>query len=238
MGSAQSSPARRGVLALFWVASFFCLLGYALAPGAFAEEPAQESALHIGRLHYDGGGDWYSNPSSLPNWMRAFQQRTGIVTVHEEVVLRPDDDALYRCPVVYMNGHGLVKFSEEEAKHLREWMLHGGFLWADDNYGMDRSFRQEVKRLFPDRELELLPNDHVLFRSFYTLPGLPKIHEHDGKPPEALVIRDHDRIVLLYTYESDIGDGLEDPDVHKDTPERREAAMRMAVDVMIYALTH
>jgi hypothetical protein len=232
MGSAQSPPAWRGVVALFWV------LGCALAPSAFAEEPAQESALHIGRLHYDGGGDWYSNPSSLPNWMRAFQQRTGIVTVHEEVVLRPDDDALYRCPVVYMNGHGLVKFSEEEAKYLREWMLHGGFLWADDNYGMDRSFRQEVKRLFPDRELELLPNDHVLFRSFYTLPGLPKIHEHDGKPPEALVIRDRDRIVLLYTYESDIGDGLEDPDVHKDTPERREAAMRMAVDVMIYALTH
>ncbi len=205
---------------------------------ARAEETAQEASLHVGRLHYGGGGDWYSNPSSLPNWLRAFQQRTGIVTVHEEVVLQPGDDALDRIPIVYMNGHGTVKFTEEEAKRLRDWMLRGGFLWADDNYGMDRSFRNEVRKLFPDRSLVELPNDHVLYMSFYTLPGLPKIHEHDGKPPQSLVIQDQGRIVLLYTYESDIGDGLEDPDVHKDPPERREAAMQMAVNILMYALTN
>ena len=212
-------------------------LGGAVATHA-AEEPAQESAIHIGKLHYAGGGDWYSNPSSMPNWMREFQQRTGIVTVHEEVELRPEADFLYRYPIVYMNGHGTVKFSEEEAATLRAWMLAGGFLWADDNYGMDRSFRQEVRRIFPDRELEELPNDHPIYRSFYTLPGLPKIHEHDGKPAQSLVIRDKDRIVLLYTYQSDIGDGVEDPEVHKDPPERREAAMRMATNVLVYVLTH
>ena len=235
MGAARSTPPACGELRLLGAIFLLCL-GVALR--AAAEEPAQEASIHIGRLHYDGGGDWYSNPSSLPNWMRAFQQRTGIVTVSEEVVLRPDDDALYRFPIIYMNGHGMVKFSEEEAAHLRDWMLRGGFLWADDNYGMDRSFRQEVRRLFPDRELEELPNDHPLYRSYYTLPGLPKIHEHDGKPPQSLVIRDQGRIVLLYTYESDIGDGIEDPDVHKDPPERREAAMRMAVNILVYALTH
>jgi len=206
--------------------------------GARAEDPAQEAALHVGRLHYGGGGDWYSNPSSLPNWLRAFQQRTGIVTVHEEIVLQPGDDALYRLPMVYMNGHGTVKFTDEEAKDLREWMLHGGFLWADDNYGMDKSFRNEVRKIFPDRALTELPNDHALYKSFYTLPGLPKIHEHDGKRPQSLVILDKGRIVLLYTYESDIGDGLEDPDVHKDPPERREAATQMAVNVLMYALTN
>jgi hypothetical protein len=191
----------------------------ALAATAVAEDPTRESAIHI-------------------NWMRAFQQRTGIVTHHEEVVVRPGDDAMYRYPIVYMNGHGTVNFSDEEARFLREWLLDGGFLWADDNYGMDRSFRREVKKIFPDRELVELPNDHEIYTCFYTLPGLPKVHEHDKKPPQSLVITDRGRIVLLYTYESDIGDGLEDPDVHKDPPERREAAMRMAINVLYYALTH
>ncbi len=217
--------------------SFVLALTLLTAPRA-AEDPTRESAVHIARLHYSGGGDWYSNPSSMPNWMRQFQQRTGIVTHHEEVVVVPGDDSIYRYPIAYMNGHGSVKFSEEEAKHLREWMLRGGFLWADDNYGMDRTFRREIKKIFPDRALVELPNDHPIYRSFYRLPGLPKIHEHDNKPPQSLVITDRGRIVLLYTFESDIGDGLEDPDVHKDPPELREAAMKMAVNILVYALTH
>jgi hypothetical protein len=202
-----------------------------------AEDPVQEAALHVARLHYDGGGDWYSNPSSIPNWLRGFQQRTGIAAVHEEVVVRPGDD-LFRYPIAYLNGHGNVKFSDEDAPALRRWMLAGGFLWADDNYGMDASFRREVARIFPDRELVELPNDHPVFRSFYLLPGLPKIHEHEGKPPQAFAIFDGPRMVLLYTYESDIGDGLEDPEVHRDAPEKREAAMRMATNILMYALTN
>ena len=224
-----------------WLGSAALCLGLLLgaAPGRGAEDPAQESAIHIGRLHYDGGGDWYSNPSSNPNWMRAFEQRTGIVTYHDEIEVRPGDNALYHYPLVYMNGHGNVSFTPEQAQYLRQWMQAGGFLWADDNYGMDKSFRREVKKIFPDRELVDLPNGHPIFRCFYRLPGLPKVHQHDGKPPECLaILGDGGRVQLLYTYESDIGDGIEDPGVHNDPPEKREQAMRMAVNIMIYALTH
>jgi len=231
---ASTSAARAAVR----LASALALGLPAARPGMAAEDPTQEAAVHIARLHYDGGGDWYSNPSSNPNWMKAFEQRTGIVTYHEEVEVRPGDDALYRYPIVYMNGHGNVRFSDEEARYLRKWMEAGGFLWADDNYGMDKSFRREAKRLFPDRELVELPNDHPIFRCFYKLPGLPKIHEHDGLPPQALGILENGRLLLLYTYQSDIGDGIEDPEVHKDPPDKREAAMRMAVNILIYAMTH
>jgi hypothetical protein len=152
--------------------------------------------------------------------------------------VRPEDAELYAFPLIYMNGHGTVEFSDSQARNLREWMQAGGLLWVDDNYGLDATFRREVQRLFPQQELRELPNDHEIYRSFYRLPGLPKIHEHDNKPPQALVITDENRLLLLYTFESDIGDGLEDPDVHKDAPEKREAAMRMAVNILMYALTH
>jgi hypothetical protein len=202
------------------------------------EDPAREAALHIARLHYDGGGDWYSNPSSLPNWMRGFQERTGIPTVREEVAVRPTDDALWQYPIAYMNGHGNVKLGDEDVQALRRWLRAGGFLWADDNYGMNASFRREVKKLFPDQDLVELPNDHPIYRTFYSLPGLPKIHEHDGKPPQLFGLSVDGRLVIVYSYESDIGDGLEDPEVHRDPPEKREAAMRMAVNILMYALTH
>jgi len=202
------------------------------------EDPSREAAIHIARLHYEGGGDWYSNPSSMPNWMRGFQQRTGIPTVFEEVQVRPSEEALFRYPIAYMNGHGNVSFSDDDVQALRRWLAAGGFLWADDNYGMDKSFRREVQKLYPDRVLFELPNDHPIYRSFYTLPGLPKIHEHDGKPPQLFGVVDNGRLVLIYSYESDIGDGIEDPEVHKDSPEKRELAMRMAVNVLMYALTH
>jgi hypothetical protein len=226
-------PTAPGVLA----ATLLCACVAPTAPRA-DEDPIQEAAVHIARLHYEGGGDWYSNPSSLPNWMRGFQERTGIPTVREEVPVRPTDDALWRYPIAYMNGHGNVKFSDEDVQALRGWLLAGGFLWADDNYGMDASFRREANKLFPDAELVDLPNDHPIYRSFYELPGLPKIHEHDGKPPQLFGITNAGRLVVVYSYESDIGDGLEDPEVHKDSPEKREAALRMAVNILTYALTH
>jgi len=216
-----------------------CLLAWTTGAATAADEdPSREAAVHIARLHYEGGGDWYSNASSLPNWMRAFQERTGILTVHDEVQVRPGDAALFRQPIAYMNGHGNVKFSDDDARALRTWMQAGGFLWADDNYGMDQSFRREVKKIFPDHELFELPNDHPIFRCYYTLPGLPKVHEHDNKPPQLFAIEDGGRVVLIYSYESDIGDGLEDPDVHKDSPEKRELALRMAINILWYAMTH
>jgi len=205
---------------------------------AAEESPIQEASIHIARLHYDGGGDWYSNPSSMPNWMRGIQQRTGLPTVFDEVQIRPTDDALFSYPIAYMNGHGNVSFSDDDVQALRRYLAAGGFLWADDNYGMDKSFRREIKKVFPDRELFELPNDHPIYRAFYNLPGLPKIHEHDGLPPQLFGIVDNGRLVVIYSYQSDIGDGLEDPEVHKDPPEKRELAMRMAVNIMTYALTH
>ena len=238
MEACRSRSTPGGDFGLFQGLAVACVLALLAAPVAATEEPDQEAAIHIARLRYDGGGDWYSNPSSMPNWMRAFQERTGIVTFHDEVVVRPDDDALYRYPIAYMNGHGTVKFTEDEAKHLREWMRNGGFLWAEDNYGMDKSFRQEVKKIFPEQQLVELPNTHPIYHSFYNLAGLPKIHEHDGLPAQSLVIIENGRIELLYTYQCDIGDGIEDPDVHKDPPEIRELAMKMAVNIMMYALTH
>jgi hypothetical protein len=170
--------------------------------------------------------------------MRGFQERTGIATAHDEVPVRPSDDALFNYPIAYMNGHGNVAFTDDDLQALRRWLRAGGFLWADDNYGMDVSFRREMKRLFPDAEMHELPNDHPIYRSFYKLPGLPKIHEHDGKPPQLFGIVDNGRLVVIYSYQSDIGDGIEDPEVHKDPPDKREQAMRMAVNIMMYALTH
>jgi hypothetical protein len=248
-GSMPAHPAPKGVsrqpragrwarTAATAAGAFGLLVAVSTRSWAATEDPMREAAVHIARLHYEGGGDWYSNPSSMPNWMRGFQERTGIATVSEEVQIRPDDDGLFRYPIAYMNGHGNVRFSDEDLRALRTWIAAGGFLWADDNYGMDLSFRREIKRLFPDHDMFELPNNHPIFHCYYQLPGLPKIHEHDGKPPQLFGIVDKGRLVAIYSYQSDIGDGLEDPEVHHDTPEKREYAMRMAVNVLWYALTH
>ena len=139
--------------------------------------------------------------------------------------------------VVMRHENGNVSFTPGELEKLRAHLLEGGFLWADDNYGMDRTFRRAVENLFPGRELAPVPLDHPIYSCYYDLPGPPKIHEHDGQRPEGLGVFDGDRLVLFYTYESDVGDGLEDPDVHGDPPQKREQAIRMAVNVFFYALT-
>lgn len=200
-------------------------------------DPAEEYGVRIARVKYGGGGDWYSDPSSLPNWLEAFESRTGIQTQKEEKVVSLTDQDLRAYPFLYMTGHGTIRLAPEELTALRRHLEAGGFLYADDNYGMDKSFRAMVRQLFPEEQLEELPNSHPIFHCFYDLPGLPKIHEHDGKPPQAFGITIDGRLVLLYTYESDIGDGLEDPTVHNDPPEKRELAMKMAVNILMYAIT-
>lgn len=197
------------------------------------------SGFAMARLKYDGGGDWYSNPSSLPNLARALRERTPIsIDRIDEVRLSLQDEDLFAYPFLYMNGHGNVRFTESEVERLRRFLTSGGFLFADDNYGMDESFRREMTRVFPDRKLVEVPFDHPIYHSYYEIPqGPPKVHEHDGKVPQGLGIFVGERLVVFYTYESDIGDGLEDPEVHNDPPEKREAAMRMAVNVVYYALT-
>lgn len=213
------------------------LAGLLAMPPRSVAQPAP--GFTIARLKYDGGGDWYGNPSSLPNLARALRERTPIpVDRIDEARVSVMDENLFDYPFLYMNGHGNVRFTDAEVDRLRKYLLSGGFLFADDNYGMDESFRREMARVFPDKKLIDVPFDHPIYHSFYSQKaGPPKIHEHDGKPAEGLGIFDGDRLVVFYTYQSDIGDGIEDPEVHKDPPEKREDAMRMAINVVVYALT-
>lgn len=194
--------------------------------------------IGIARVRYGGGGDWYADPSSIPNLLKEFRERTRIRTAKNEAVVSLLDPGVFSYPFLYITGHGNIDLQKEELANLRGHLLGGGFLYADDNYGMDESFRAMVSRLFPERNLVAVALDHAIYHCFYHLEGVPKIHEHDGKPPEGLGVFNGDRLMIFYTYESDIGDGLEDPDVHGDPPGKREAAVRMAVNILYYALTY
>ncbi len=192
----------------------------------------------IARLKYGGGGDWYCDPSSLPNLLKAINERTTIRAAPKEVVVELTDPNLFKYPYLYMTGHGEVRFTEEETKILRQYLTNGGFLHADDCYGMDSSFRREMRRVFPNVPLIELPFDHAIYHSFYDFPdGLPKIHEHDNKPPQGFGIFYENRLVVFYSYETDLGDGWEDPAVHNDPPEKRESALKMGINIVVYALT-
>ena len=192
----------------------------------------------LGRLQYDGGGDWYANPSSLPNLLDALNRWTAVRAVERERVVTLADPALWDVPFLYMTGHGNVRFSDQEVDALRAYLEQGGFLHADDNYGMDESFRREIARVFPGRPLVEVPLDHPVYHIVYDFPdGLPKIHEHDGEPAQGFGVFIGRRLAVYYSYQSDLGDGWEDPDVHDDPASVREAALRMGVNLVVYALT-
>lgn len=211
-----------------------------LLTGVMLALPAGQAGAQvptIGRLHYDGGGDWYANPSSLPNLLAAIRERTTIATTPREVTLALSDPELWTVPYLYMTGHGNLAWSEDDLITLRRWIVRGGFLHVDDNYGLDDSFRREIARLFPDRPLVEVPLDHPIYHVIYAFPdGLPKIHAHDGEPAQGFGIFVDGRLAVFYSYQSDLGDGWEDPDVHHDPPELREAALRMGVNLFAYAL--
>lgn len=191
----------------------------------------------LGRLHYDGGGDWYANPSSLPNLARAIRAGTQLPVEPREVVVRLTDDQLWSVPFLHATGHGNLSFTEADRAILRRWLRQGGFLHVSDNYGMDESFRREMARLFPDQPLVPVPIDHPIFHLVYDLPaGVPKIHEHDGKPAEGLGIFLDGRLVVFYDYQADLGDGWEDAEVHRDPAEKHEAALHMGVNLFAYAV--
>jgi uncharacterized protein DUF4159 len=203
-----------------------------IAPSLPAQVP-----LTIGRLHYDGGGDWYANPSSLPNLLQAIGSRTKLPVAARERTITLADADLWTLPYLYMTGHGNVRFSDAELATLRRYLQQGGFLHADDNYGMDVSIRRELGRLFPGRELVEVPLDHPIYHARYEFPqGIPKIHEHDGKPAQGFGIFLDGRLVVFYSYQTDLGDGWEDPDVHHDPPDKREAALRMGTNLFLYAV--
>ena len=194
--------------------------------------------FNIARIQYSGGGDWYSDPSSLPNLLKYLKDHTSMKKAGNEFRIKLTDNNAHHFPYLYMTGHGNINLSDDEVIALRTILLNGGFLHADDNYGMDASFRREMKHVFPNKEFVRLPKKHPIFNSYFILPdGLPKIHEHDGKPPEALGLFENDRMIVLYTYESDLGDGWEDPSVHKNPWPVRESALKMGVNIVVYSLT-
>jgi len=204
----------------------------------FTHLAISEETFNIAKLKYGGGGDWYSNPSSLPNLMHFVREHTGIRTSGEQIAVSISSEELFNYNTVYMNGHGNVFFTSGEASLLRRYLTGGGFLIADDNYGMDKSFRREIKKVFPDKEMVLLPKNHPIFDIFYSFPdGIPKIHEHDGKPAQAYAIFHEGRMVVFYSYQSDLGDGWEDPSVHNDPENLRLAALKMGTNIIVWALT-
>ena len=212
------------------------LVSFLVAVAGAATQPPPP-VMTIGRLHYDGGGDWYANPSSLPNLLGALNTRTTLRVALEEKVVTLSDDELWNIPYLYMTGHGNVRWSNQDLLTLRRYLEQGGFLHADDNYGMDASIRRELGRLFPDHPLVEVPLDHPVYRLVYEFPrGIPKIHQHDGKPAQGFGIFLDDRLVVYYSFQSDLGDGWEDPEVHHDPPAKREAALRMGVNLFAYAV--
>ena len=217
------------------------LSGLVVTGSAAAQGPAAATSagarMTIGRLHYDGGGDWYANPSSLPNLLEAIRTRTRLRVAPEERVVTLRDDDLWNLPYLYMTGHGNVRWSEADLVTLRRYLRQGGFLHADDNYGMDASLRRELARLFPGEKLVEVPLDHPVYRLVYDFPkGIPKIHEHDKKPAQGFGIFLDRRLAVFYSYQTDLGDGWEDFEVHRDPPEKREAALRMGVNLFAYAV--
>ena len=194
----------------------------------------------IAQVQYGGGGDWYGDQTTIRNWLKELRKRTDVETADDRVIVKVTDRNLYQYPMLYIVGHGNIRLTEKEVEALRFYLTHGGFLFVNDDYGLDKSFRREMRRMFPDQELQPIPNSDLIYHCFYDFPnGLPKIHEHDGEPAQGFGLYHEGRMVVYYVYSSDIGDGLEDPTVHpNDTPKVRLLAAKMAVNIAVYALTH
>ncbi|MDD4148138.1 MAG: DUF4159 domain-containing protein [Candidatus Cloacimonetes bacterium] len=202
---------------------------------AVVESPIKTS---FARLQYDGGGDWYNDPEVLPNLTRFVNKHLHSNIPIDQNIVKADDTKLFDYPFVYLTGHGNIRFSDIEIANLRSWMLRGGFLYADDDYGMDSAFRREIKRVFPERELIELDASHPLFNSYFDFSGgLPKIHEHDDNPPQAFAMfDDYGRMMMLYTYETNISDGWADPDTHGDPDDLREIALSFGLNIIHYIM--
>lgn len=194
---------------------------------------SQSHAQEIGLLKYSGGGDWYANPTSLPNLISFCNAQIQTRINAKPVTVSPGSSDIFSLPFVHMTGHGNVVFSEQELENLRLYLKSGGFLHIDDNYGMDPYVRREIKRLFPQLQMVELPASHPIFQKPFAFPaGLPKIHEHDGQRPQAFGIFIGNRLALLYTYETDLGDGWEDPEVHNNPEEIRRKALQMGANII------
>jgi hypothetical protein len=194
-----------------------------------------QGTYQLAVLKYNGGGDYYANPTSLPNLINFCNQNLGTAISKEVPYVDAGSKDIYLYPFIHMTGHGNVVFSAAETENLRNYMTAGGFLHIDDNYGMDEFIRVELQKIFPNIALAELPFDHPVFNQKYKFNGLPKIHEHDGKRPQAFGIIIDGRLVCLYTTETDLGDGWEDAQVHNDSPEKRKEALQMGANILMYA---
>tara|TARA_Y100000996_G_scaffold272571_1_gene214589 strand:- start:704 stop:1366 length:663 start_codon:yes stop_codon:yes gene_type:complete len=191
----------------------------------------------ITRIQYGGGGDWYCDQSSIPNLLTFINNNTNVPIDLIEKKSKIGEDIFIKSQYLYLTGHGNIKFSDEEAIILRNHLLSGAFLHADDNYGMDNSFRREMKKVFPEKEWVELPFSHPIFHAYYDFPnGLPKVHKHNDQPPQALALFDNDRLIVLYTFESDLGDGWENKSVHNNPESIRIKALEMGTNIVMYNL--
>jgi hypothetical protein len=193
-------------------------------------------AQQIAVLQYAGGGDWYSNPTALPNLAVFCNNEIATKIERKTKVVKPESIDVFDFPFIHMTGHGNVFFNNQEAENLRNYLVSGGFLHIDDNYGMNQYLRKELVKIFPNKELKELPGNHPIFSNKFKFPdGLPKIHEHENSRPQAFGIEVDGRLVLLYTFESDLGDGWENQEIHNDPPQVRLKALRMGANIVKYA---
>jgi len=198
-----------------------------------------QNTYQIAILKYNGGGDWYANPTALPNLITFTNEHIGTNIKKESATVEVGSSDIFNYPFLHMTGHGNVVFNASETENLRNYLLAGGFLHIDDNYGMDPYVRTEIKKVFPETDLVELPTNHPIFHGKYEFKnGLPKIHEHDASPSQAFGIVTDGRLVLLYTFESDIGDGWEDAEVHNDSEQIREKALQMGANILEYVFSN
>lgn len=192
--------------------------------------------ISLVRIRYSGGGDWYNDPEVLPNLSKEIYERTGISLEKSQKILRFNSKEIFDYPFLYLTGHGNIKLSDEEITMLKRYLSNGGFLYIDDDYGLDKYIRPLLKKIYPDKDLIPISNKNKIYSIFYDLPGLPKIHKHNGKPPQGFGIFDSGRMIIYYTYESNISDGWADPDTHNDPPAIRELSFKMGVNIFLYAI--
>ncbi len=192
----------------------------------------------LARLHYSGGGDWYNDSDTLPNLVVYLNKTINTDFSIDQAVVKPSETKLYDYPFLFMTGHGNIKFSEQDVENLRQYLMRGGFLYADDDYGMNEAFQREIKKVFPEKDLIELPPNHEIFHSFFNFHnGLPKIHKHDEKRPQAFAIfDDHGRMMVLFTYESNISDGWSN--AHDDPAEIKEEAFKMGANIFFYLMAY
>lgn len=197
-----------------------------------------ETGFQIARLKYSGGGDWYNDPSAEVNLLKFVQANTNIKTDAEYKFVDVASDEIYSYPFLFLTGHGNIVFSSDEAKRLRTYLDNGGFLYIDDDYGLDKAIRREMKKVYPEKDFLELPFSNKIFNIFYKFEnGTPKTHEHDKKPPQSFGIYNGEKLAVLYTYESNPSDGWADPEVHNDPQNKREEALKFGTNIIVYALS-